>query len=104
MSGKTTRQRIEDILRERPEIRPSDIRNALSNYKISLELNEIITEIEEIHKSIDEDVLVEPPRCKDCGYDDYDNLANIPSSCPDCNSEWIREPRFTINDSRNSRI
>lgn len=96
MQEKTTRQRIEELLRERPSIGPSGIRDALSDHQISIELNEIIEQVEEINESTDEKVLVAPPECKQCGFDDYDDLANIPSKCPECKSEWIKEPQFTI--------
>lgn len=96
MEQKTTRQRIEELLRERPSIGPSGLRDALSDYKISLTPDEIIEEVKELHKSLDEPIHVQPARCKGCKYDDFDNLINIPSSCPECNSEWIKEPQFSI--------
>lgn len=96
MSEKTTRELITEVLERRPEVKPSDMRNALSDYKISLTPDEIVEEIKEINRKESITVHVAPPECKDCGFDNWGELANIPSKCPQCRSEWIKEPRFTI--------
>lgn len=92
----TRRETIATILKNRPGVRPSDLRNALQDEGIGLTPDEIIDEISEVAKS--EDVFVEPPKCRDCNFDAFDNPANIPSQCPACRSEWLREPRFTIDE------
>jgi len=45
----------------------------------------------------DEELLVAPPECPDCGFSDFDDLVNRPSRCPDCKSESVREPRFRVD-------
>lgn len=93
----TTRQRIAKILRSRPGTRPTALSDALSDYGIEMSPEEIVREIPEVHDSLDDErVLVAPPECRDCGFDDFDNPANIPSQCPDCRGEWIEEPEFKI--------
>ncbi|PSQ43024.1 transcriptional regulator [Halobacteriales archaeon SW_7_68_16] len=44
----------------------------------------------------DDRLLVAPPECRDCGFDEFDDPINRPSRCPACKSEAIEEPRFTI--------
>lgn len=46
----------------------------------------------------DERLLVAPPECHDCGFDEFDDRTNRPSRCPECRSESIDEPRFTITN------
>ena len=44
----------------------------------------------------DVDLEVAPPACEDCGFDGFDDPANRPSRCPECNSESVTEPVFRI--------
>ncbi|MDY6764440.1 MAG: transcriptional regulator [Halobacteria archaeon] len=97
---RTTRQRITKLLEERGPLTPTAISNALRGYGIELTPDEAVEQISEIKKSVDAEILVAPPECKECGFDDWHNLANIPSRCPNCRSERIREPEFKI-ETRN---
>lgn len=96
----TRRQRIKELLRDRPSARPTSIRDALDDVGIKMAPEQVIEEITEIRKSLDdtETLYVAPAECRECGFDEWDNLVNIPSRCPDpdCRSEWIAEPEFTI--------
>lgn len=89
----TTRRRIESLLREdtltltalasavdRP---PADVLKHVTHLARSLE-----------HE--DGTLLVAPPTCQDCGFDEFDDPANAPSHCPDCRSENLTDPTFTI--------
>ncbi|MFW6017854.1 MAG: transcriptional regulator [Halapricum sp.] len=92
-ASRTTRQRIADQLRE-----------------TAMEAGEIATEfevrtsvaldhVEHIARSLDEtdeQLLVSPPTCRDCGFEAFDDLINRPSRCPECKSESVSEPAFTI--------
>lgn len=102
-NDKTVRQRIKGLLEVRPSATPTDVSNALSDYGIRLSPEDIIDEIAEIDRSLnaDKQIFVRPAECRDCGFDDWDNKLNIPSTCPekDCRSEWIREPAFKIQTS-----
>lgn len=60
---------------------------------------DVLEHIEHISRSletVEEELLVSPPVCKDCGFDGFDKLLNIPSQCPDCRSGNIEEPLFKI--------
>jgi hypothetical protein len=91
---RTTRQQIAEQLRERP-LDPSAIAR-----EFELSANQALTHVEHIARSVDstdEDLLVAPPECRDCGFDAYDDLVNRPSRCPECHSESIAEPAFRID-------
>ena len=89
----TTRERIARLLRDRP-MTPSTIArevettpaNALSH----------VTHVARSLRGSDEQVVVAPPTCRDCGFDGFDDRANLPSRCPQCRSEAIDEPEFAI--------
>ena len=89
----TTRQRIADRLRE----------EALSLSALATEFDTTadvaLTHVQHVARSLDgtdEELLVAPPECRDCGFTDFDDLANRPSRCPECKSESVEEPSFTI--------
>jgi len=43
--------------------------------------------------------VIEPARCRKCGFEfDASKLAK-PSKCPKCKSTWILEPRVHLNES-----
>jgi predicted Zn-ribbon and HTH transcriptional regulator len=48
----------------------------------------------------DEQLLVAPPTCRDCGFDGFDDPINEPSNCPECRSENVEEPAFRIDERR----
>lgn len=50
----------------------------------------------------DEQVFVAPPTCSQCGFDEFDNLVNLPSRCPDCHSESIEDRRSRYGILRNT--
>jgi predicted Zn-ribbon and HTH transcriptional regulator len=97
----TTRQRIADALREDPRT-ASDLAETLS-----LPTPVVYEHLEHVSRSVreasgdgsgdpDEEFLVAPPTCRDCGFDGFDDPVNEPSRCPDCKSERIEEPAFVI--------
>lgn len=94
----TTRQRIASELRRRPAARPTALVDMLGDYGIEVDITTVLDHVEHISQSVDADeqLLVAPPECRDCGFDGFDNLVNVPSKCPECRSEWIEEPEFTI--------
>jgi predicted Zn-ribbon and HTH transcriptional regulator len=91
---RTTRQRIADSLRAEAMAAGTianehDIRTA-----------EALTHVEHISKSLDnteEQLLVAPPECQECGFSAFDDLVNRPARCPDCKSEDVAEPAFKID-------
>ena len=93
-ASRTTRQRIADRLRE----------DALAAGAIAREFeirtSDALDHVEHISQSLDstdEQLLVAPPTCQDCGFDAFDDLVNRPSRCPECKSESIAEPAYRIN-------
>lgn len=90
---RTTRERITNRLRDEPL--PA---SALAR-EFSIQTATVMTHLEHIAQSLDEtdeEFLVAPPECRDCGFDGFDELLNRPSRCPDCKSENVEEPVFTV--------
>jgi len=90
---RTTRQRIADRLRD----------DALAAGAIAREFeiqtSDALTHVEHIARSLDatdEEILVAPPTCEECGFDEFDDLVNRPSRCPECKSEAVTEPAYRI--------
>jgi len=93
-ASRTTRQRIADQLRD----------DALAAGAIAREFeiqtSDALDHVEHIARSLDstdEQLLVAPPTCEQCGFDDFDDLVNRPSRCPECKSETITEPAYRID-------
>lgn len=91
----TTRRQLAERLREEPAT-PSELAVAFD-----LTPEAILSHLEHVARSIDgrdddEQLLVAPPACRRCGFDDYDDLLNRPSRCPACKSESISEPTITV--------
>lgn len=93
MDDQTTRERLADTLRERPDT-PSGLAT-----EFSLPRGTILTHVQHVARSLDgtdEDLLVRPPECRECGFDGFDEPVNVPSRCPECKHEGIEEPAFVI--------
>ncbi|PSQ13201.1 transcriptional regulator [Halobacteriales archaeon QS_7_68_65] len=89
----TTRQRIAEYLRD--ETAPPGM--LAEEFAITTEAT--LQHVEHIAQSLepeDEQLLVAPPECRDCGFSAFDDHANRPSRCPECRSEAIEEPLFRI--------
>ena len=90
----TTRERIAQTLRDRTE-KPSGL---AAEFDVSV--GSALTHVQHLVRSLDgsdEQLLVAPPTCRECGFDEFDDLANVPSRCPDCKHEGIEEPAFRID-------
>jgi predicted Zn-ribbon and HTH transcriptional regulator len=90
----TTRERITSHLRE-----TSASASALAT-EFDVTANVAIDHVRHVAQSIsaadEEQLLVAPPECRDCGFNGFDDPANRPSRCPECKSEAVDEPEFTI--------
>ena len=93
-ADRTTRQRIADRLRE----------EALAAGAIAaafdIQTATAVTHVEHIAQSLehtDEQLLVAPPTCRECGFDEFDDLLNRPGRCPECKAESVEEPTFRID-------
>ena len=40
--------------------------------------------------------VIEPARCRACGFEFSGEKFTKPSKCPDCHSTWVLEPRIGI--------
>ena len=92
-ASRTTRERITDRLRERART-PTELAR-----EFDIRTGTALTHVEHIAQSIestDEQLLAAPPECRDCGFDRFDDLVNRPSRCPECKSEDVAEPAFTV--------
>jgi len=89
----TTRQQMADRLRD----------ETLSLSALATEFDTTaevaLSHVRHVARSLDntdEQLLAAPPECRDCGFTDFDDLANRPSRCPECKSESIAEPSFKV--------
>ena len=92
-ADETTRQQLAAALRTEPAT-PSDLAT-----QFDLTPHAVVRHLEHVSRSVDgtdEQLLVAPPTCRTCGFDEYDDLLNLPSRCPECKSESIDEPTVTI--------
>ena len=92
-ASRTTRQRIADKLRKEPMAA-----GALAA-EFEVRTDAALDHIEHISQSLeptDETLLVAPPTCEECGFEEFDNLVNRPTRCPECKCEAVSEPAFVI--------
>ncbi|MDR5672110.1 transcriptional regulator [Halalkaliarchaeum sp. AArc-GB] len=93
-TSRTTRQRIADALRE-SEATASELAA-----RVDVPVPVVYDHVSHVAQSLsatDEELLVAPPTCRRCGFDGFDDRANQPSRCPECRSEDVAEPVFTIH-------
>ncbi len=89
----TTRERMADRLREE-----ALSAGALAN-EFDVTTAAALDHVRHVARSLeatDEQLLVAPPECRDCGFDGFDDPVNRPSRCPECKSEAVEEPAFTV--------
>ena len=96
-ADETTRQRIADFLRREPASA-----SALAA-EFGITTASALSHVEHVARSLEgageERLLVAPPECRHCGFSGFDDLTNRPSRCPECKSENVAEPAFTIERS-----
>ncbi|WP_276300307.1 transcriptional regulator [Halorussus lipolyticus] len=93
-ADETTRERIASHLRE-TTASPSALATEF-DVTASAAIDHVRHVAQSISAGDDEQLLVAPPECSDCGFDDFDDPANRPSRCPECKSESVEEPAFRI--------
>ncbi len=99
--------KLEETYRERIARLLKEAGRPLTAEEIAVELGltprEVYEHLKHVAKSVysrsggTEALLMEPPRCRKCGYvfKDLDSPRK-PSRCPKCRSEWISSPRFLV--------
>ena len=93
-ASRTTRERMADRLREEP------LTVAALAREFDVTASDALGHVQHISRSLeatDEEFLVAPPECTDCGFDGFDDLLNRPSRCPECKSESVTEPAFRVD-------
>lgn len=91
MPERTTRQRITDVLRDEA------LTAAEPSARVAVPTAQVYDHVRHVARSLaDEELLVAPPECRDCGFSEFDDPVNAPSRCPDCRSEALHEATFTI--------
>ncbi|SDM16682.1 hypothetical protein SAMN04487949_1114 [Halogranum gelatinilyticum] len=93
MDATTTRQRITDQLRDSPATA-----STLSE-TVGVPRSSVYGHLQHIAKSLDgtdEQFLVAPPECRNCGFSAFDDPVNYPSRCPECRNEGIEEAVFKV--------
>ncbi|ADQ67825.1 putative transcriptional regulator containing an HTH domain fused to a Zn-ribbon [Halogeometricum borinquense DSM 11551] len=94
-SDATTRERIADALRDGPKT-ATDLSETVGIARSSAynHLKHVARSVDSVDR--DEQFLVAPPECRNCGFSAFDDPVNYPSRCPDCRSERIEEAVFKI--------
>ena len=93
MTEATTRQRIVTALRAEAHT-AGELSRA-----VGVPTSEVYDHVDHVAESLDERderLLVSPPACHDCGFDDFDDPVNAPSRCPECRNEGVTTPTFTV--------
>ena len=89
----TRRQRIADLIQNEART-PSELADELDATPAV-----VISDLRHVARSLDaadRQLLVAPPACRECGFENFDDRLNRPSRCPSCRSESIAEPEVTI--------
>lgn len=92
-ADRTTRERMADRLRGE-----ALTASALAR-EFELKTADALAHVEHVARTLEsteEELLVAPPECRECGFDDFDDLINRPSRCPECKNESVEEPIFRI--------
>ncbi len=93
-SNATTRERIAARLREGPAT-PSTLAS-----EFAITTGSALSHVEHVSRSVegsgDEQLLVAPPECRECGFSEFDDPLNVPSRCPSCRAETVEEPAFVL--------
>ena len=101
MSERTRRESIRQLLeRSVNGVTPDELRMYVSTeHQTSLDTRQIIEELDHVHQSLRHkpgELLVRPPSCTECGFDEFDKLLAVPSRCPACKSEKVEQPAYRI--------
>ena len=103
MEETTKREDIRDILLHSVSgVSPDHIAKRISTREDTVSDREVIEHIEHIRKSLNNESKLltgQPPKCQECGFEDFRKVINIPSKCPKCRSRRLLQPRFKIEDS-----
>ena len=60
--------------------------------RIADDLNHLLRSL----KHTEYEAVVEPARCRACGFEFSERKLTKPSKCPECKSIWVQEPKIGI--------
>ena len=91
------RKDLSDILRVRP----------ITLYELSLQLEteprDLEDDLRHLFRSLRSSPLcpvVEPARCRKCGFRFHSQKLHKPGKCPRCKGTWISEPLIAVEERR----
>lgn len=93
----TRRQRIVELLESEGSYGFDELREALA-----VPVHVLKSDLEHVEKSVrgaGKKLVVEPPRCLDCGFvfrGRGQRHFHAPSRCPECRSESVSQPRLSV--------
>ncbi len=61
--------------------------------RIADDLQHLLRSLKHLHYR----ALIEPARCRACGFAFAEDKLTKPSKCPECHSTWVLEPRIGIS-------
>ena len=94
----TRRQQIIALLRGRPW-EAGELSRALGMSQRQVESH--LTHVRQSLKAHGEQLVIEPAQCRDCGFAFAERTRTTkPSRCPQCKSEHLAPPLFTIHGQR----
>jgi len=94
----TRRQQIIALLRGRPW-EAGELSRALGISQRQVESH--LTHVRQSLKAHGEQLVIEPAQCRDCGFAFAERTRTTkPSRCPQCKSEHLAPPLFTIHGQR----
>jgi transcriptional regulator len=89
----TRRRALQDLLAE-PRTASSLARELqLTRREIEAELRHMIRSA----RAAGHRIVVEPARCKSCGFTFGEDKLTKPGKCPDCRSTWLFEPLLRVD-------
>ncbi|HEV8359451.1 MAG TPA: transcriptional regulator [Candidatus Thermoplasmatota archaeon] len=91
----TRRQRILDLLQQRPEgWSPLELAEALDADEAS-----VLEDLRHVQRSLKRSglaLLMQPATCRACGWTGTGETPRSPGKCPACRGTWMQPPRFRV--------
>jgi len=90
--GMTARRQIADMLRQ-----PRTISSVAHELKLTREeVEDHLKHLIRTAKAADQDIRIEPARCRSCGYTFGPDKLTKPGKCPECKGTRLYEPLVQI--------
>ena len=96
-----------DAFMFRKDLIPWLLNNPMSVAQIAKAVGEkpqqIVTDLEHLFRSLKHTEyrpVIQPAKCRDCGFEFSDTKVTKPSKCPKCRSRWIIEPLISMRQKK----